>query len=281
MKKLITKTDEENKGKKPILTTGFFDLDRKLRGLNPGELVILAARPGMGKTTLMLNFAYNIAKELKKSACIFSLEMQQTELSLKLASIIHKNEPDVKLLCSSEKSSLQTERVMNMLKTAEKNLEDTRLFIIDNGGVSLNDIRREAKKLKKKNDLSILFIDYLQLIKIQSKLQNRNLEIQEITQGLKMLAKELEIPILLLSQLSRDTEKRSEKKPVLSDLRDSGAIEQDADIVLFVYRENYYKKEEQEEENTEIIIAKNRKGKTGVVNLIFYPEKSVFENFNQ
>ena len=114
-------------------------------------------------------------------------------------------------------------------------------------------------------------------MKIQSKLQNRNLEIQEITQGLKILAKELEIPIFLLSQLSRYTDKRTDKRPVLSDLRDSGAIEQDADIVLFAYRENYYNKEKQSPENTEIIIAKNRKGRTGIVNLLFYPDKSFFK----
>jgi len=277
VKKTIAKIDEEINGEEIGVATGLTSLDDALNGLLGGELVVIAARPGMGKTTLMLNIAYNIAKSSKTTA-IFSSEMRDEELIKKLACIINNDLDDVNKIYSITKSQDEKYAVMKAMKKTEEETENMQLFINDVGGVSLGEIKKGARRLKRKNNLSILFIDYLQLMKTQSKMQNRNLEIQETTQGLKVLAKELDIPIVLLSQLSREVEKRTDKRPYLSDLRDSGAIEQDADIVLFVYRDNYYQKQLKVLEEIEIIVAKNRKGSTGTVKLGFRPSRSFFCN---
>jgi replicative DNA helicase len=278
VKKTIAKINEENKREEIGVATGLTSLDDALNGLLGGELVVIAARPGMGKTTLILNIAYNIAKSSKATA-IFSLEMRDEELVKKLACIINNDLDNVNKIYSIAKTQDEKYAVMTAMKKTEEETEITPLFISDLGGVSIGDIKQYARRLKRKYDLSVLFIDYLQLIKTQSKMQNRNLEIQEITQALKVLAKELDIPIILLSQLSREVEKRADKRPYLSDLRDSGAIEQDADIVLFLYRDNYYQKQRKVLEEIEIIVAKNRKGETGTVKLGFRPSRSFFCNF--
>lgn len=277
VKKTIAKIDEENKREEIGIKTGLTSLDDTLNGFLGGELVVIAARPGMGKTTLVLNIAYNIAKDSKTTA-IFSLEMRDEELVKKLACIINNDLDNVNKIYSIAKTQDEKYAVMTAMKKTEEETENMQLFISDKGGISLGDIKKEARRLKRKNNLSILFVDYLQLMKTQSKMQNRNLEIQEITQGLKILAKELDIPIVLLSQLSREVEKRADKRPYLSDLRDSGAIEQDADTVLFIYRDNYYQKLHKTLEEIEIIVAKNRKGETGTVKLGFRPSRSFFCN---
>lgn len=277
VKKTIAKINEENKKEEIGIKTGLALLDDGLNGLLGGELIVIAARPSMGKTTLILNIAYNIAKDSKATA-IFSLEMRGEELVKKLACIINNDLDNVNKIYSIAKTQDEKYAVMTAMKKTEEETEIMPLFIRDLGGVSLGDIKKYARRLKRKNDISVLFIDYLQLIKTQSKMQNRNLEIQEITQGLKILAKELDIPIILLSQLSREVEKRADKRPYLSDLRDSGAIEQDADTVLFIYRDNYYQKQRKGLEEIEIIVAKNRKGETGTVRLGFNPSRSFFCN---
>ncbi|HLF57175.1 MAG TPA: replicative DNA helicase [Thermoanaerobaculia bacterium] len=262
---------EDRPGKGLVgLESGFVDLDRKTHGFGPGALVIIAGRPGMGKTTLALNIAEHVAIRNRKTVGVFSLEMGQQELALRILSA----ESEIKFgkLRTGHYSQAEAVRMIDTMKTIGR----SPLFIDDSASPSILEVGSKARRLKAEKQLSLLVIDYLQLMNAGGRFENRNLEISAITRAFKQLAKELEIPVVLLSQLSRMPERRGgDHRPQLADLRESGAIEQDADMVLFVYRDRIYN-EEADERDAELIIAKNRNGETGTVPLVFFGETSRF-----
>lgn len=256
------------------LRTGFFDFDNITGGLQNSNLIIVAARPAMGKTSFCLNIASYVALKLNKPVAIFSLEMSSSELVFRL-------------LCSEAKVNSRQLKSGNASHTSLENIQKAGLslskapiFIDDSTSLSTLDMKSRARKLKAQNGLSLIIIDYLQLMAGRSgKAEYRQQDISEITRNLKILAKELDVPVIALSQLSRATETRLDKRPQLSDLRESGSIEQDADLVVFLYREGYYKPNNPELENkAELIIGKHRNGATGTINLIFKSEFTRFEN---
>lgn len=257
------------------ISSGFTDLDRLNNGWNPGELIIVAARPGMGKTTLALNFMINAIRQNKR-VLKFSLEMTTLELGFKLISTITGLDNDrVKRgkLTESEWSKVHEET--SFLINGDKMLVD------DDGNTDLFGLKSISKRFNHKNRIDMIIVDYLQLLNgsdSSNKQQNREQQISYLSRSLKALAKELNIPIICLSQLSRAVESRGNKRPMLSDLRESGAIEQDANQVLFIYRDGYYNKIDTSGD-TEIILAKNRTGQTGTINLSFDGAKSTFTDF--
>ncbi|MEL6711823.1 MAG: replicative DNA helicase [Pseudomonadota bacterium] len=260
------------------IISGYKHIDKKIN-FKKGDLVILAARPGMGKTAFALNFIYNNAINLINDNQIhiglFSLEMSTIQISNRLLAL--EAQVDSNKILNNQLS----EEEYNKIRLATQRLQELQIFIDDSAALTIDKIRTKAKKLKKTKKINLLVIDYLQLIQVENKYNNRVLEISQITQSLKALAKELEIPILTLSQLSRSVESRTDRIPLLSDLRDSGSIEQDADVVLFIYRDDYYNQNDEKQENsnnanTQIIIAKNRNGPTGVAHIQFIPEYSQF-----
>ena len=260
-------------GGKPIMSglmTGFGDLDRRIYGLNRSDLIILAARPGMGKTSFALNLAVNVAKTYRtKSVCIFSLEMSKEQLVSRIMSS--------EALVTSEAmrtgklpSNDELDRVMRITQ----GLQSLDIRIDDTPGTDVSAIKA---KLRREKNLGLIIIDYLQLMNSARNYNgNRVSEISEITRSLKIMAKELNVPVIVLSQLARGTEQRPDKHPQLSDLRDSGSIEQDADIVLFLYRNSYYDKTDPNQKLCECIVAKNRHGETGTVNLGWLGEYTKF-----
>lgn len=281
-------------------TTGLIDLDKKLSGFHKSDLVILAGRPSMGKTALAINLAINACRHLMgkhhisdgvmPSVGFFSLEMSSEQLTTRILSM------QTSIDSSSLKSGRVSEEHYNDLRKEALELSNFPFFVDDTPALTIGAIRTRARRMQRKHNLSILFIDYLQLIRgNNSKSENRVLEISEITQGLKALAKELNIPIIALSQLSRAVEQREDKRPMLSDLRESGAIEQDADIVMFIYRDEYYmarkepamgtpqhsewlEKLNQVHNIAELIIAKHRNGPIGTVQLFYDASYSRFGN---
>jgi replicative DNA helicase len=262
---------EERPGKGLFgLETGFVDLDRMTHGLAGGALVIVAGRPGMGKTTFAMNMAQHIAIRVKRTVGVFSLEMGQQELGLRILS----SESEVKFgkLRAGHYSQAEALRVIETMREIGR----APLFIDDSASPSILEIGSKARRLKAEKQLSVLVVDYLQLMQAGGRYENRNLEISAITRSFKQLAKELDIPIVLLSQLSRQPERRGgDHRPQLADLRESGAIEQDADIVMFVYRDRVYN-EDADERDAELIIAKNRNGESGTIRLVFFGENSRF-----
>ncbi len=262
---------EENPGKGLTgIATGFLDLDSKTHGLGRGTLVIVAGRPGMGKTTFALNVAQHVAIRQRKTVGLFSLEMGQQELALRILSA--ESEVRFGKLRSGHYSQAEAVRLIETMKEIGR----SPLFIDDSASPSILEVGSKARRLKAERQLDLLVIDYLQLMQAGGRFENRNLEISAITRAFKQLAKELEIPIILLSQLSRMPERRgSDHRPQLADLRESGAIEQDADVVLFVYRDTVYN-EEADKNAAELIVAKNRNGETGTVELVFFGETTRF-----
>lgn len=285
------------KNKKEItgVGSGFIDLDKKLFGFQRSDLIILAARPSMGKTALALNLAYNAAKHFikekeDKSVGFFSLEMSSEQLSSRLLSKVSK------INSGLLKTGKLNESQYSKLRHDAQILSDLKFNIDDTGGLTMSALRTKARRMKRKDNLGILFIDYLQLIRGNRSKENKVQEITEISNDLKALAKELDIPIIALSQLSRKVEDRTDKLPVLSDLRESGSIEQDADIVMFIHREEYYlSRKEPTEHNSlahaewmekmskihnqaDIIIAKHRAGSVGNVQLFFDAEYGEFKD---
>jgi replicative DNA helicase len=288
----LTKIDRARKNNSNIvgIPTGLIDLDNMLSGFNNSDLIIVAGRPGMGKTAVALNFAWHAAQFLKRSTPdgsipgsvgFFSLEMAADQLAARLLSM--EAEIDAHLLRTGKNLS---EEQYNNLRKATVTLGDLSFFIDDTPALSIAAIRSRARKLKRRHNLGILFVDYLQLLRGANKSENRVQEISEITQGLKAIAKELNIPVIALAQLSRAVEQREDKRPLLSDLRESGSIEQDADIVLFLYREIYYlmrrepsqdeagrsewlQKKIDKEKMIEIIVAKHRHGQIGKIEAYF------------
>ncbi len=268
----------QSKGKITGLPTGFNHLDNVTSGLHPNELIIIAARPSMGKTAFALNIATNIAMDTDKKVAIFNLEMPAEQLAMRMLSSV--GQIDGRKLASGKLENNDWKRV----NEAMSRLAETKIFIDDTPGISIGEIRAKARRLYAEGNLGVIIIDYLQLISVNSRYSgNRQQEIAEISRSLKTLAMELEIPIIALAQLSRGVDSRDDKRPILSDLRESGSIEQDADIVAFLYREDYYDPTKAIDENTsksEFIIRKHRNGPTTTVNLVFKRDKSTFINFD-
>lgn len=270
------KTETEQNGGTPVLAgipTGFIELDKRVHGLNKTELIILAARPGMGKTSFAMNIAVNAAQRMQgKQICVFSLEMAKTEIV-------------TRMLCSEARVNsevTQTGRIANeqfaMLMKAAEFLQNLDIYIDDTPGCSVMSIK---SKLRRMNNLGLVIIDYLQLMNASGRYNgNRVLEISEITRNLKIMAKELNVPIIALSQLSRNSEQRPDKHPMLSDLRDSGSIEQDADMVMFLHNNSKYDKNDPNQNVCECIVAKNRRGETGRIYLGWQGECTRFYNID-
>ena len=263
----------------PGLSTGLIDLDRRISGLNESDLLILAARPAMGKTSLALNIALEAGKHSGKSVAIFSLEMSREQLGMRLISSE----------CFLDNKKLLTGRLdgaedWSRVATAVAALSQSRIYIDDDSNLSVADMNAKCRRIK---DLGLVVIDYLQLMTSAGGSSNRNENrqqiVSDISRSLKLMAKELKVPVICLSQLSRAGENRSgaQRRPMLSDLRESGAIEQDADIVMFLYREDYYEKESENHNLAECIIAKNRHGETRTVELQWLPEYTTFSSIDR
>ncbi|MFF3021820.1 replicative DNA helicase [Gottfriedia sp. NPDC057948] len=256
--------------------TGFTDLDRMTAGFQPNDLIIVAARPSVGKTAFALNIAQNVATKTDENVAIFSLEMGSDQLVMRM-------------LCAEGNINAQALRTGNLeqedwnkLTMAASSLAGTGIYIDDTPGIRVNDIRAKCRRLKQEHGLGMILIDYLQLIQGNGKSgENRQQEVSEISRSLKGLARELKVPLIALSQLSRSVESRQDKRPMMSDIRESGSIEQDADIVAFLYRDDYYDKESENKNIIEIIIAKQRNGPVGTVSLAFVKEYNKFVNLER
>ena len=255
-------------------STGFTDFDQITTGLHEDNLIIIAARPAMGKTAFALNIAQNVAKNSDKPVAIFSLEMGAESLVERMLSA------EGLIPSYHVRTGNLSESEWRRMISAQERLAKGKIFIDDTAGIRISEIRSKAKRLAQENGgLGLIVIDYLQLIEGRGR-ENRQQEVSEISRQLKIIAKELKVPVIALSQLSRGVDQRNDKRPILSDLRESGSIEQDADIVAFLYREAYYKRDEQEEPDnvTELILEKNRHGSLGTVQLYFLKEYAKFAN---
>ncbi len=259
-------------------STGFKDLDNKLQGLQKGDLVVVAGRPSMGKTSFAMNIAENVLldDDSNGSVLIFSLEMPGESLTTRLLSGMTKlNQQNVR------SGMLKDDELRILLQQSEK-LKNMPLWIDDSSILSPMELRAKARRLARteKDGLSLIVVDYLQLMQLPLSIENRVNQISEISRSLKSLAKELNVPVIALSQLNRAVEQRPNKRPIMADLRDSGAIEQDADVILFIYRDEVYNEDSEQGNKAEIIIGKQRNGPIGTVNLTFLKEFTRFENFS-
>jgi len=254
------------------LATGFADLDEMTSGLQPADLIIVAARPSMGKTALAVNMAEHAAIKSRKAVAIFSMEMSASQLAFRLISSLGRI--DQQHLRNGDLAEEDWPRVTSAITL----LSETKILIDDTPALSPAELRARARRMKRQYDLGLIVVDYLQLMAVPGNKENRATEISEISRGLKALAKELNIPVIALSQLNRSLEQRTDKRPVMADLRESGAIEQDADVILFIYRDEYYDKESADKGLAEIIIGKQRNGPTGTVKLTFLGRYTRFEN---
>lgn len=261
------------------IPTGFTDLDRMTSGLQPGELIIVAGRPSMGKTAFALNIAEHVALNTGKAVAIFSLEMPSTQLALRLLGSVGRI--DQHKMRTGQLEDEDWER----LTYALGRLNDAPIHIDESGGINAIDLRARARRLKRQvetlesRQLGLIVVDYLQLMTSVRQTENRATEVAEISRSLKSLAKELDVPLIALSQVNRKIEDRTDKRPVMSDLRESGAIEQDADVILFLYRDEVYNKDSQYKGTAEVIIGKQRNGPIGTIRLTFLGEHTRFENY--
>ncbi len=263
----------ESGGKVTGIPTGFNDFDELTAGLQPADLIIVAARPAMGKTALALNMAEYAALKTKKAVAVFSMEMSASQLAFRLISSLGRiNQQHLRT------GDLQEEE-WPRVTSAITLLSEAKIFIDDTPALSPSELRARARRLKREHDLGLIVIDYLQLMQVPGNKENRATEISEISRGLKALAKELNIPVVALSQLNRSLESRTDKRPLMADLRESGAIEQDADVIVFIYRDEYYNQDSTEKGVAEIIIGKQRNGPTGTVRLTFLGQFTKFENY--
>lgn len=253
--------------------TGFLELDELTAGFHPGELIILAARPSMGKTALSLNIAVHAALREKKKVAYFSVEMGKEQVMVRaLASAAKIRLGDLRV------GKIDDQAWPRLINTAAA-LSETGLFIDDTSGISPFEIRAKVRRMKAKHGLDMIMIDYLQLMSMKQRFENREREVSEISKLLKSVAKELQVPVIALAQLNRGVEGRSDRRPMLSDLRESGSIEQDADVIAMIYREDYYDRNNPEIKGVaEIIVAKQRNGPTDTVKLRWIPEYGIFDN---
>ena len=267
----------KNKGTVTGIPTGFIDLDYKLSGLQPSDLILVAARPSMGKTAFVLNIAQYVAFKKNKAVAIFSLEMSKEQLVNRLFSL--ESQVDAQSLRTGNMKDSDWEKLIEGAGVIGK----SKLIIDDTPGISISELRSKCRKYKLEHGLDIIIIDYLQLMtgSVGRSSESRQQEISEISRALKGLARELNVPVIALSQLSRAVESRPDKRPMLSDLRESGAIEQDADVVMFIYRDEYYNKDSEFKKQAEIIIAKQRNGPVGTVNLAWLGEYTKFANLSR
>jgi len=255
------------------IASGYVDLDRKTSGFQNSDYILVAARPSMGKTALVLNVALNILTKLEdKWVAIFSLEMSKEQLCKRLFAM-HSRVDSQKIRNGNLSNPEWRE-----LAATEQVISNSKLIIDDTPGITIQELRKKCRKYKVEHGLDIIMIDYLQLMQGSGKSDSRQQEVSDISRQLKALARELNVPVIVLSQLSRKVEERPDHKPMLSDLRESGAIEQDADVVMFIYREDYYKHDTENKGISEIIIAKQRQGPIGSVNLLWVPEQTLFKN---
>ncbi len=270
----------EHKGEVTGLATGWYDIDKLTTGLHPNELIIIAARPAMGKTVFALNLATHAAMTQDKSVALFNLEMSAEQLAMRIISSLGQ----------VDGFKLRTGNLMNTdwkrINEAVSQLSNTNLVMDDTPGITIGEIRAKCRRLaSSEKGLALVVIDYLQLISGGKNYgANRQQEVSDISRSLKTLAMELQVPVIALSQLSRSVEAREDKRPIMSDLRESGSIEQDADIVAFLYRDDYYKKESRNEDNTsivELIIGKHRNGPTATVELLFKKDTSTMLNLSK
>lgn len=254
------------------LATGFVEFDNKTSGLGPGDLLILAARPSMGKTTLAMNIAEHVAFDRKEAVAVFSMEMSAEQLGYRVVSS-RGGIPMQKL-----RTGDLNDQEMDQLTWTVGRLREAPLFIDETGSLSPNDLRARARRLAMKEKIKLIVVDYIQLMQVPGTRENRTNEISEISRGMKALAKELAIPVIVLSQLNRGVEQRDNKRPRMSDLRESGGIEQDADLVVFIYRDEVYNPNTDKKGKAEIIIAKQRNGPLGTVEVDFHGQYTRFEN---
>jgi replicative DNA helicase len=262
----------ENQGAITGLPSGYHDLDQLTSGLQNSDLLILAARPAMGKTTLALNIAEYAALKTKKAVAVYSMEMSSSQLAFRLISSIGR------INAQRLKTGMLEDEDWSRVNMAIKMLSDAKIFIDDTPALSPYDLAFRARRLKREHDLGLIVVDYLQLMQVPGNKEGRVSEVSEISRSLKALAKELNIPIIALSQLNRGLESRTDKRPIMSDLRESGGIEQDADIIMFIYRDEYYNKDSAEKGLAEVIIAKHRNGPTDTIKLKFFGEYTRFDN---
>ena len=259
------------------LPTGFLDLDYKTAGFQPSDLILVAARPSMGKTAFVLNIAQHMAFKANKSVAIFSLEMSKEQLVNRLFSL--ESQVDAQALRTGNLKDSDWEKLIEGAGIIGK----SKLIIDDTPSISISELRSKCRKYKLEHGLDIIIIDYLQLMtgKVGSRTESRQQEVSDISRALKGLARELNVPVVALSQLSRAVESRPDKRPMLSDLRESGAIEQDADVVMFIYRDDYYNPDTQLKNVAEIIIAKQRNGSIGPIKLAWLPQYTKFANYQK
>ena len=270
------KTVEQLYERKEMVTgvpTGFLDLDQKTAGLQPADLVIIASRPSMGKTAFALNIAQYVALQTNATVGVFSLEMAKEQLVMRLLCA------EARVDNAKVRAGYLAERDFPRLAMAAGRLAEAPIFIDDTPGLNVLELRAKARRLKREHDLGVVIVDYLQLMRgLDQKQENRVQELAEISRGLKALAKELQVPVVALSQLNRQVETRGDKRPIMSDIRESGSIEQDADVILFLYRDEMYHADSADEGTAEIIIGKQRNGPIGTVRLAFRSEYTRFEN---
>jgi replicative DNA helicase len=269
----------ENKSDIIGLASGFIDLDRMTSGLQPGELIIVAARPSMGKTALAMNIVEHVALAEKKAVAVFSMEMSGAQLALRMVGSVGRVDQH------ELRSGTFKEDDWSHLIEAVGKLNDAHIYIDDTAGLNALELRSRARRLHRQcaddGGLALIVVDYLQLMSGTrgGREENRATEIAEISRSLKGLSKELKVPVVALSQLNRSVEARQDKRPMMSDLRESGAIEQDADLILFIYRDEVYNPDTQNKGAAEIILAKQRNGPTGKINLTFVGRHTRFENY--
>lgn len=265
----------KNKGAVTGIATGFVDLDYRTAGMQPADLVLIAARPSMGKTAFVLNIAEYVAFKQNKTVAIFSLEMSKEQLVNRLFSL--ESKVDSQHIRTGQLSDQEWEKLIESAGIIGR----SNLIIDDTPGITVAELRSKCRKYKLEHNLSMIIIDYLQLMSGSGRVDSRQQEISEISRSLKAIARELNVPVLALSQLSRAVEQRPDHRPMLSDLRESGAIEQDADVVMFIYRDDYYNHDSERKDVAEIIIAKQRNGPIGTVELAWLPNYTKFANLEK
>ena len=262
----------ETKGNITGVSTGFADLDFKTAGLQPSDFILIAARPSMGKTAFSLSILDNVTCKKGKAAAIFSLEMSKEQLVNRLLAM------ESLIDAQNIRTGNLSDEDWDHLSEAAETIGGSNLIIDDTPGISITELRSKCRKYKMEQDIQLVIVDYIQLMTSGGRSDNRQQEISDISRSLKSLARELKVPVIALSQLSRAVEKRDDHRPMLSDLRESGAIEQDADVVMFLYRDDYYNKETEKKNIAEVIIAKQRNGPIGTTELVWLPELTKFAN---